>query len=221
MSESSEQNPAPEAAEPAEKQALPVLTALLRETFGERVLSHHAQHGDETVVIARQGMLDVMHFLKDDKRCAFEMMIDLTAVDLLPRTPRFEVVYHFKSLSLTHRLRVKIPLDEGAAEDAPAVESIMPLWVAADWYERECHEMYGIVFNGHPKLEPLLLYPGFVGHPLRKDYEKGRSQPLVPLRPVAERYNYGETFHPVAAHKRVASAAAGTANAAVAEQEAS
>ena len=138
-------------------------------------------------------MLDVFSFLKNDSRCAFELMIDLTAVDYLPRTPRFEMVYHFKSLSLNHRLRVKIPVDEQTAE----VDTIRELWIAADWYERECHEMYGIHFEGHPNLRPLLMYEGFEGYPLRKDYEKGRSQPLVPMRPVRERYNYGETFHPV------------------------
>lgn len=171
----------------------PPLTALLRETFGGRVLDAHCQHGDETVIIAREGMLEVMNFLKNDPACALEMMIDLTAVDHLPRVPRFEVVYHFKSVSQNHRLRVKVPVDEGA----PEVDTIRELWIAADWYERECREMYGIAFSGHPDLRPLLLYDGFEGHPLRKDYEKGRAQPLVPMRPVRERYYYGESFHPV------------------------
>jgi NADH-quinone oxidoreductase subunit C len=182
---------APEA--PAAAPEPPALTRLLREQFGERVLDHHAQHGDETVSIRRQGMLDVFAFLKRDARCAFELMIDLTAVDHLPRTPRFEVVVHLKSITLNHRLRVKVPVEESA----PEVDSIRDLWIAADWYERECHEMYGIVFKGHPNLKPLLLYDGFQGYPLRKDYPKGRQQPLVPLRPVKERYDYGERFRPV------------------------
>jgi NADH-quinone oxidoreductase subunit C len=173
--------------------APPALTRLLQERFGEQVLGHHAQHGDETVVIRREGMLDVFRFLRDDPRCAMEMMIDLTAVDHLPRAPRFEVVVHLKSIARGHRLRVKIPVEEQAAQ----VDSIHALWVAADWYERECHEMYGIAFQGHPNLKPLLLYDGFQGHPLRKDYPKGRQQPLVPMRPVRERYDYGERFEPV------------------------
>lgn len=172
---------------------LPPLTRLLMERFGERVLSHHAQHGDETVTIRREGMLDVFSFLKSDARCGFELMVDLTAVDYLPRAPRFEVVVHLKSLRLNHRLRVKVPVEESA----PEVDSIHGLWIAADWYERECHEMYGIGFKGHPNLKPLLLYDGFEGHPLRKDYPKGRQQPLVPMRTVRERYDYGERFHPV------------------------
>jgi len=171
----------------------PALTKLLLERFGDRVLGHHTQHGDETVSIRREGMLDVFTFLKDDPRCAFELMIDLTAVDYLPRTPRFEVVVHLKSIGRNHRLRVKLPVDA----QAPEVDSIQGLWIAANWYERECHEMYGIAFKGHPNLVPLLLYDGFEGYPLRKDYPKGYQQPLVPMRPVRERYDYGERFHPV------------------------
>jgi len=181
------------AAEAPAPPAPPALTQLLLERFGERVLGHHAQHGDETVSIRREGMLDVFRFLKEDPRCAFALMVDLTAVDYLPRTPRFEVVVHLKSLAHNHRLRVKVPV----AAEAPEVDSIHEIWVAADWYERECHEMYGIVFKGHPNLAPLLLYDGFEGHPLRKDYPKGRQQPLVPMRPVKERYDYGERFEPV------------------------
>ena len=185
--------PPADAASQAAPAAPPALTALLLERFGERVLGHHTQHGDETVSIRREGMLEVFSFLKTDPRCAFELMIDLTAVDHLPRTPRFEVVVHLKSISKAHRLRVKIPLEASAAE----VDSIQGLWVAANWYERECHEMYGIDFKGHPNLAPLLLYDGFEGHPLRKDYPKGHAQPLVTMRPVRERYDYGERFHPV------------------------
>ena len=92
-----------------------------------------------------------------------------------------------------HRLRIKVPLEEKAAE----VDTISALWVAADWYERECFDMYGITFKGHPNLKRLLMYEGFEGYPLRKDYPKGLSQPLVEMRPVKERYNYGDTYQPV------------------------
>lgn len=196
MSEDSAKTPAETAeagAEPPAPPPPPALTQLLQTQFGDRVLGHHAQHGDETVILAREGMLDVMGFLKDDARCAFNLMVDLSAVDHLPRTPRFEVVIHLKSIRLGHRLRVKVPVEESA----PEVDSIHGLWTGADWYERECHEMYGIRFAGHPNLAPLLLYDGFEGHPLRKDYPKGRQQPLVPMRPVKERYDYGERFRPV------------------------
>jgi NADH-quinone oxidoreductase subunit C len=168
----------------------PALTALIKKEFSKLFVGGHAQHGDETVIIKRTGMLELFGFLQSDARCRFDMMIDLTAVDLLPRKPRFEVVYHLKSTTLHHRLRLKVPLEEAACE----VDSIMHLWVAADWYERECWEMYGIDFAGHPNLDYLLLYEGFQGHPLRKDYEKALMQPLVPMRPVRERHDYGEVF---------------------------
>ncbi len=176
-------------AQPAAPQ-VPALTALLQATFPGAVLQHHCQHGDETVVLSRDKLAEVCAFLKNDARCRFEMMIDLTAADYLPRQPRFEVVYHLKSLTHGHRLRLKVPLEEQDAH----VASIQGLWVAANWYERECAEMYGIDFVGHPNLSKLLLYEGFEGYPLRKDYEKGRMQPLVPMRPVKERYSYGEHF---------------------------
>ena len=168
----------------------PALTALIKKEFSKLFLACHAQHGDETVIIKRTGMLELFEFLQNDAHCRFDMMIDLTAVDLLPRKPRFEVVYHLKSTTLHHRLRLKVPVEESACE----VDSIMHLWVAADWYERECWEMYGINFAGHPNLDYLLLYEGFQGHPLRKDYEKMLMQPLVPMRAVRERHDYGEVF---------------------------
>lgn len=166
------------------------LTALLQEKFPESLMAHHNQHNDETVIIQPEGMREVFSFLKSDKTTQMDMLLDITAVDYLPRSPRFEVVYHLKSLDKGHRLRVKIPLEE----NTPEVDSIHDLWAAVNWYERECHEMLGIVFKGHPNLGPLLLYKEFVGFPLRKDYEKGKMQPLVPLMAVQERYDYGEEF---------------------------
>lgn len=169
---------------------LPHCTRKLIERFPKQIIDHHVAHGDETVILKREGMLDVFSHLRNDEKLRFDFMVDLTAVDYLPREPRFEVVCHLKSLHFGHRLRVRIPLEEAHAE----VDSIRPLWIAADWYERECAEMYGIHFTGHPNLKPLLLYEGFQGYPLRKDYEKGLAQPLVELRPVQERYDYGDRF---------------------------
>jgi len=162
------------------------VTALLQASFPNAVTGHHAQHGDETVSIQREGMLDLFRFLRDDPRCRFDLMIDLTAVDLYPGSPRFEVVTHLKSIEKGHRLRVKVPIEHGQEE----VDSIAGLWVAADWYERECFDMYGIRFKGHPDLRRLLLYPEFKGHPLRKDYDYHLQQPRVPLRPIRERHDY-------------------------------
>ena len=88
---------------------------------------------------------------------------------------RFELVYHFFSSSHRHRLRVKVPL--GAAD--PTVESLTGLWRAADWFEREVWDMFGVVFVGHPNLKRILMYESFEGHPLRKDYPYDKRQPLI------------------------------------------
>ena len=88
---------------------------------------------------------------------------------------RFEVVYHFYSHALKHRFRLKVPVEEGAAE----VDSLTSLWASADWFEREVWDMYGIRFRGHPNLKRILMYSQFEGHPLRKDYPVNRRQPLI------------------------------------------
>jgi NADH-quinone oxidoreductase subunit C len=92
-----------------------------------------------------------------------------------PGPERFVVVYHFFSLPLRHRLRVEIPLPETDLE----VDSLTPLWTAADWLEREVWDMFGIRFRGHPNLKRILMYEEFVGHPLRKDYPVRKRQPLI------------------------------------------
>jgi NADH-quinone oxidoreductase subunit C len=108
----------------------------------------------------------------------FDLLLDITAVDWPAREPRFDVVYHFYSTTEHVRVRVKARV----AECAPSVASLTSLYGSAGFMERECHEMYGIVFDGNPDLRPILLYEGFVGYPLRKDYPKELEQPLVPYR---------------------------------------
>jgi NADH-quinone oxidoreductase subunit C len=99
-------------------------------------------------------------------------------VDWPGQSPRFEVVWHF--YSTTHKVRVRVKTR--VTEQDPAVDTLVPLYGAARIMERECHDMYGIVFRGNADLRPILLYEGFVGHPLRKDYPKQQEQPLVPYR---------------------------------------
>jgi len=90
-------------------------------------------------------------------------------------TARFEVVYHFFSLPLKHRVRLKVPVEESK----PEVDSLTPLWPGANWFEREVWDMFGIHFRGHPSLKRILMYEEFTGHPLRKDYPVKRRQPLI------------------------------------------
>jgi NADH-quinone oxidoreductase subunit C len=126
--------------------------------------------------LAADELLPSVRRLRDE--FGFDLFIDVTAVDWLGQLPRFEVVHHFYSTAHKVRVRLKIRVDEAD----PTVDSLTPLFGSAAFMERECHDMYGIVFRGNDDLRPILLYEGFVGHPLRKDYPKQREQPLVPYR---------------------------------------
>ena len=108
----------------------------------------------------------------------FDLLLDITAVDWPEDQLRFELVYHFYSTRHFVRVRLKTRV----AEADPSVDSLISLYGSARFMERECHEMYGIVFRGNDDLRPILLYEGFVGHPLRKDYPKQQEQPLVRYR---------------------------------------
>ena len=129
----------------------------------------------ETRQVTPAKLLDTVRSVKAE---AFDLLLDVTAVDWSQEALRFEVVYHFYSTVTFRRLRVKTRVPESQ----PVVDSLVELYGAARFAERECHEMYGIGFRGHPDLRPILLYEGFEGHPLRKDYPIGRDQPLVKFR---------------------------------------
>ena len=154
---------------------------LLKEKFGASILETHSQFGDDSAVVAKEVWRDVALFLRDDPRCAMNMFTDLTAVDYQGREPRFEVVCHLRSLHHAHRIRIKARVGE---EDGSGTEvaSLVSVWKGANWFERETFDMLGIVFEGHPDLRRILMYPEFVGHPLRKDYPAEKAQPLVPYR---------------------------------------
>jgi NADH-quinone oxidoreductase subunit C len=157
------------------------LLAILEEKFGPAILETHSEHGDDTAVVEVSHWFAVAEFLRDDPRCDMQMMVDLCGVDFPHREPRFEVVMHLHSLNLKHRLRVKTRVGDEEGNGAE-LTSVVPIWSGADWFERETFDLMGIVFLGHPDLRRILLYPEFVGHPLRKDYPADKSQPLVPFR---------------------------------------
>ena len=141
----------------------------LAERISERLplacKSHTVTHDELTLLIERDHVVAVMKFLRDDSECLFETLIDICGVDYPERTERFEVVYHLLSMQLNQRIRVKLSTDE-----ATPVVSIVDVFPAANWYEREAFDMYGIQFAGHPDLRRLLTDYGFEGHPLRKDF---------------------------------------------------
>ena len=133
-------------------------------------------HGVLVLTLAPAELLPTARQLRDE--FGFDLFLDVTAVDWLGQTPRFDVVHHF--YSTVHKVRVR--LKTRVPEADPSVDSLVPLYGSAAFMERECHDMYGIRFRGNADLRPILLYEGFVGHPLRKDYPKQREQPLVPYR---------------------------------------
>jgi NADH-quinone oxidoreductase subunit C len=154
----------------------------LRTRFGERILDAHDRLGDETIVIRREDELEIFRHLRDDPSMSFEMLIDVTCVDYLGRTPRFELVCLLRSISKGKLLRVKVALEESDCR-AP---SLTPLWGSANWLEREVYDLYGVTFDDHPDLRRILMYPGFEGHPLRKDYPVARRQPIIAERDPIE-----------------------------------
>jgi NADH-quinone oxidoreductase subunit C len=157
------------------------LIELLQTKFADAVQETHAMRGDETVVVDPTRWLEIARCLRDDDQAQMSVLVDLTAVDFPDRDPRFEVVAHFHSLGLGHRLRLKAKVGKPDGSGAQ-IASLTSLWASANWLERECYDMLGVQFSGHPDLRRILLYPEFEGHPLRKDYPAHRTQPLVPYR---------------------------------------
>ena len=136
--------------------------------------------GQFYVRVAPERIVDVLTFLHDDPRMAFEQLCDLTCVDYLNfpnATDRFGIVYSLLSLTHNHRLWLKVFVND----PAPRVRSGTAVYAGADWMEREVFDMFGIAFDGHPDLRRILTWDGFEANPLRKDY---------PLRGKGERENY-------------------------------
>ncbi|MEM6294446.1 MAG: NADH-quinone oxidoreductase subunit C [Myxococcota bacterium] len=156
--------------------AASVLSALSA-SFGDAILESGSYLGDEMAIVARDRLLDVLAFLRDDDAMAFNMLTDLTVVDYLGQSPRFEVVYQLYSLTQKHRVRIKVQVED--ADEHCWVPSASHLWKAANWAEREAWDLYGVRFEGHPDLRRILMYDEFVGHPLRKDYPQNARQPLL------------------------------------------
>lgn len=138
------------------EQSLPEGSLLGRESFRDQ----------ESLIVSSNQLLEVMQLLRD--RFGFRYLIDLTALDFYPKaSPRFQVVYHLWSHQDGRLVRVKVPVEDG---DPPALPSVTGIWSAANWHERECYDLFGIVFNGHPDLRRILLPDDWEGYPLRKDY---------------------------------------------------
>ncbi len=145
--------------------ALKDLKDLVVSQLANEILETEIRYGELTVIAKRDDILKVLTFLRDDTGCLFKQLIDVCGADYPERVERFDVVYHMLSLKHNLRIRVKVRTDE----EIP-VPSCVSLFSAADWFERETWDMYGIFFAGHPDPRRLLTDYGFEGHPLRKDF---------------------------------------------------
>ena len=146
--------PVPSAALDALKEAFP--GAVLEET-------HHA--GQVSAVVPVDKLTQILRFLHDDPRTAFDLLADLTAADYPKREKRFDVIYHLYSIPKNHRLRIKVKVGDG--ESLPSASGV---WHSAEWHEREVFDLFGVKFDDHPDLRRILLPDEWQGHPLRKEY---------------------------------------------------
>ena len=149
------------------------LVAALPAVLGDKLTSVAVALGEVTAVVDAGALTDAMRLLRDRRELRFESLIDLCGVDYSTyggggrEGPRFAVVYHLLSLANNWRLRVRAFAPD---DDFPVLASIINVWPAANWFEREAFDFYGIMFTGHPDLRRLLTDYGFIGHPFRKDF---------------------------------------------------
>ncbi|GLS87271.1 NADH-quinone oxidoreductase subunit C [Cypionkella aquatica] len=141
------------------------LATYLIEARPDAVLATEIAFGELNVTVALPALVSFVGFLKADPACKFSSLVDITAVDHPERVARFDVIYHFLSMYTNTRIRLKVAV----AEDE-MVPSIYLAYPAANWFERETFDMFGILFSGHPDLRRILTDYGFRGHPLRKDF---------------------------------------------------
>ncbi len=146
-------------------EALKELAAHIEMKRPDCVAGWQIAHGELTVDGALSNIAGLVEFLKTDPTCRFSTLVDITAVDYPARAKRFDVVYHFLSMYQNHRIRLRV-----AVRAEEMVPSIVKVYPAADWFEREVFDMFGILFSGHPDLRRILTDYGFRGYPLRKDF---------------------------------------------------
>ncbi|MDJ0626929.1 MAG: NADH-quinone oxidoreductase subunit C [Rhodobacter sp.] len=146
-------------------EALKELGAHIEAKRPDCVVSWAVAHGELTVEATANSLAGFCDFLKTDPSCRFSTLVDITAVDHPDREARFDVVYHFLSMYQNHRIRVKV-----AVREEEVLASITDVFPAANWFEREVFDMFGLLFSGHPDLRRILTDYGFRGYPLRKDF---------------------------------------------------
>ncbi|MDB5573542.1 MAG: dehydrogenase [Tardiphaga sp.] len=145
--------------------ALDTLGQTIAGALAGAVTGHAVAFGELTLNVEAARIVEIATFLRDDPGCRFISFIDVTAVDYPGREKRFDVVYHLMSPTMNARIRLRAEADE-----TTQVPSIIDVFPGADWFERECYDLYGVIFTGHPDMRRLLTDYGFDGHPLRKDF---------------------------------------------------
>ena len=149
------------------------LCAALTAFFGEKLVALTTAFGEVTAVVRGRDLKATMIALRDRDEFHFEQLLDVCGVDYSTYAgdaregPRFASIYHLLSLANNHRLRVRAQV---ADDDFPVIDSVVDVWPAANWFEREAFDLFGIMYSGHPDLRRILTDYGFVGHPFRKDF---------------------------------------------------
>ncbi len=146
-------------------EALKELAAHIGEKLDAAMAGATIAFGELTLTVGRNDIVPVLTFLRDDIQCQFVSFVDIAGADYPERERRFDVVYHLLSPRQNQRIRIKAEVGEDET-----VPSVVEVFAAADWYEREAYDLFGILFTGHPDLRRILTDYGFDGHPLRKDF---------------------------------------------------
>lgn len=143
------------------------IAEIIRDRYPAEVKEIKEFRGQVSVIVKRDRVKEIMKYLHHSPELYFDYLQDLCGVDHSGRKePRFEVVYHLYSIRHRHTIRIKAEVPE----DNCAIDSVTDIWAGANWHERECYDLFGIKFNGHPDLRRILLPEDWEGHPLRKDY---------------------------------------------------
>jgi len=145
----------------------------LREAFPDLPIRAVSMFGQDWAIVPAEAVIDACRLLRDDNQTQFDMMVDVTAVDLLPVSPRWEVVYQLTSLSRNARFRLKVEVEDGPDPEVPSITSV---YQSANWYEREIFDLMGIRFAGHPDLRRIVLPDDWQGFPLRYDHPIGGEE---------------------------------------------
>lgn len=147
------------------------LRQTMKDTLGSLAEEVWEENGAVLAYVPAGKIRDTLVALRDSISTRMDVMSFMTAVDYTPREPRFDIVYELYSTMLMHRVRVKCKLaDSGSEDQLPAIDSVSDIYLTANWHERECYDLMGIDFTGHPDLRRIMLPDRWDGHPLRKEY---------------------------------------------------